>query len=1100
MPNRPPLQLIGTPCLRTPDGRRHLLPPKDALLLAMLALDGPQTREQAAARLWPLNTAASARANLRQRLRKLQSLGEAPLLQLDGETLALAQASDLQHLSALLDADAQAVQGELLVALQFDDDDGTARWLATARRRVHTTRNAALQAKADALTAAGQDDAAAAWLHRLVDDNPADEPLARQWMQWHHRRADRGAATAAYARLKTALQQQHGAEPSAETTELAEWMARNSPVATTTRPDHGVVMAALQRPPQLVDRQTQWARLEQRWQEGGVAVVVSDAGTGKTRLLGDFADHVHIGLRLRALDGDAGVPGALLARWVGQRTPAANHLPDWARQALATLHPGLQPPPADDTPPPPLRLSQALNLLAEQEQALWIDDLHHADDFSLALLPAAMAGIRCCVLSLRGPELPTPLQRWLAHLPQHVLRMDLPPWNETAVQTLLQQLPLKLAQPEAWAKTLWQHSGGHPQWLLSTLREWLSGQPAQAAAWAQPRHWPVPFAVAELLTQRMAHLSPHALELLQLAALAGQHFDIDLAATVTGQPLSAMAAPWTELQAAHLMSEAAQPPGLVSATAQKTLAAPLRQSLHAALARALQARHWAPDQLATHWEAAAQHAEAAACHEAAAQAASQRSLTDTTAHHFGEAARLWRLAGHRDAAYNAAAEQAEQLLMASQPAQCRALAESLLPLAHTPQQWARAQRLRVAGLAHQRQFAAAMDLMAVALPAVQVAGNVVWLSEMVGLKATLAALLNRPDEAKQALATAQAMVLPADDWELQLNHLTRIADTCTYLPGGLPQALCTLEQCLALAERPEARGHRVTLLNNTCLVHSRLGQGPQALKRAYECLAAVEACGQPATQLGGQSLFHAALMEAAAGAYTTALDLGERGLQVLAALNMPLVMGVAESHLAWVWCCMGQSARALQLLRSPLADASPVVHLRRWCLAGDLHRLCGTTPPGLPPAGWAQCEEATALHSAEIALASALPPEQAAPALAALAERLQAKSLVSQHLQARVLRMKALTTTAPQEAAAEAQALASALQDATPLGMHWPEVLWLLHQALLAGGQTAAAAHHLAQAKTWITQAAQALAAPLQEAFLQRQQVHVAVMRARTPG
>ncbi|MFN7726538.1 MAG: hypothetical protein ACK5QH_15890, partial [Rubrivivax sp.] len=71
LPASPPprLQLLGTPCILGAEGQQHLLPPNDALLLAMLALDGSLARVHAAARLWPDTTPASARANLSQRLR-----------------------------------------------------------------------------------------------------------------------------------------------------------------------------------------------------------------------------------------------------------------------------------------------------------------------------------------------------------------------------------------------------------------------------------------------------------------------------------------------------------------------------------------------------------------------------------------------------------------------------------------------------------------------------------------------------------------------------------------------------------------------------------------------------------------------------------------------------------------------------------------------------------------------------------------------------------------------------------------------------------------------------------------------------------------------
>src|SRR4029453_5077838 len=73
------------------------------------------------------------------------------------------------------------------------------------------------------------------------------------------------------------------------------------------------VPTALARPPRLVGRERQWRDLELAWERRQVALLVGDAGMGKTRLLGDFAQSRVVPL-IGARPGDERVPYALLAR------------------------------------------------------------------------------------------------------------------------------------------------------------------------------------------------------------------------------------------------------------------------------------------------------------------------------------------------------------------------------------------------------------------------------------------------------------------------------------------------------------------------------------------------------------------------------------------------------------------------------------------------------------------------------------------------------------------------------------------------------------------------------------------------------------------
>ncbi|MDO8375666.1 MAG: BTAD domain-containing putative transcriptional regulator, partial [Aquabacterium sp.] len=195
------------------------LPPNDALLLAMLALDGALSRDALAGLLWPDNPPASARANLRQRIKRLQDSTGGKLLVVQGPQLALDPGvrHDLADLPAALQDNPQAATGALLGPLQIKDNPAASDWLDRARARVHAQRQHALQSRAEALEQAQQLHDALPFAQRLVAEDPLQEHAHRRLMRLHYRRGDRGAALAAYRHMVTTLQQQLGSQPDALT-------------------------------------------------------------------------------------------------------------------------------------------------------------------------------------------------------------------------------------------------------------------------------------------------------------------------------------------------------------------------------------------------------------------------------------------------------------------------------------------------------------------------------------------------------------------------------------------------------------------------------------------------------------------------------------------------------------------------------------------------------------------------------------------------------------------------------------------------------------------------------------------------------------------
>ena len=117
------LRLSQSPALVATSGASIALAPRDAALLAWLALEGPTSRARLAELLWPASDPEAARNTLRQRLFHLRKhCGE---LVSGGSALRLGEA--VEH-------DLDAAVG-VLGDLQFPDAPDLNRWLHEQRDR-----------------------------------------------------------------------------------------------------------------------------------------------------------------------------------------------------------------------------------------------------------------------------------------------------------------------------------------------------------------------------------------------------------------------------------------------------------------------------------------------------------------------------------------------------------------------------------------------------------------------------------------------------------------------------------------------------------------------------------------------------------------------------------------------------------------------------------------------------------------------------------------------------------------------------------------------------------------------------------------------------
>ncbi len=976
---------------------------------------------------------------------------------------------------------------------------------------------------------------------RLVANSPLDEAAARWLMQLHFSMADRNAALRVYAELAQCLLQESASPPDKQTQDLARLIesASLSSPAHAPAPAH---WAALLRPPCLVQREAEWAQLQQAWAAGAAVVITGDAGMGKSRLLEDFAQHMGAPALLRAYPGDAAVPYALLARWVRSQPawltgdgpvpavdPRAEKLDataqaasgaqsgfQWARSELARLDPRLGA--VAEGPLQPLRLSQALQLWASWLPAVVLDDLHHADAASLELLPAVLPQRRC-LLASRKQEMPSVLQDWLNRAGQPLVQIELLPLSQAGVQTLLLSTGLHLQDGPAWAALLVRHTGGQPLLLLETLRALLLLRGRQGGLGAPPGCLPMPPRAVQLVRQRLGLLPPEALRVLQLAAVAGESFNPELAAAVLCQSVDALSLSWAALVDAALMSPGGRVHDLVLEAARQSLAEPLSQFLHQAVAAYLAPGGAAPAKLAVHWAAGGQPAQAAACHEAAAAAAGRLSRRQEEAEHLSAASERWAQAGQTDRALAATADAAMAWITAGQGPRGLALCETELARAETPAQLTQLRLAQCVGLVYAGRTAECLALSRQTHAAAVRLGQPRWRAQVAVLAAQCAAMLGQPDEAQAFLADEQALPLDPADWRVNLTRLTLRANALSYL-GCTNEALQATLNSITLADRPEARMEQAVQQNNAAMMLNVLGRTQQAYESCEAAWAAFVA-------LGAQGGLTALPARAQRGLFACGLGRFRQGLEDLTECHKDFVAlqaaghaVLADNHLILAWTHLGQPARALALLQATPQPLSPSHRARRTTLRRELSRLCEVSVADEPSVVSAEPIDPTVAAQESVSRARTLPAAQRLARGRELQMAFTTQSRQACALAARLLQLDALielgaaaanpkgmmaaactqATTSPpvdESALAMARELQPMLADHLPACTYWPEAQFTVYRAFHAAGQVAEAAQALQCAFVWVEKACrEQVPPPFQEGFMRRNKVNVAIQRA----
>jgi len=581
-----------------PGGAAGDLEPKDALLLAFLAIEGPTPRARLAELLWPDVDDERARGNLRQRLLRLRKTTGVDLVEGQPQArLADGVVHDLDGAPTLLDGFPSYAAG------------GLADWLDARRERRTRAYAEGLAAASARSEAEGRLDDALTHARAWADLEPTSEEAHRRVMKIHYLLGDAGAALAAFQRCAKALRDELGAEPGRETLALKGQIERAAP-APRPAPVPVTVPVTIARPPRLVGRDAELAMLARAWDEGHAFLVLGEAGMGKSRLLAEFAAGQRRVVVAQARPGDAGVPFATLARLLRTAMAGKPPAPDGGPSTeLARVLPELAPAAAVPAAGPALQLQQAIvAVLADAQRegirGIVLDDVHFADDASLDALRAVVgddsAGELRWGFTQRPGEAGAGAQALRDMLEDGLAlaTVALAPLDVRAMAALVDSLGVSGLDGAAIAEPLVRHTGGNPMFALETLKQ-------AVVAGSSVDSLPRPASVGALIERRLRQLSPPAIALARVAAVAGVDFSIELAEHVLKTPAVALADAWNELEAAQVLRGAAFAHDLVFEATLRSLPEAIATRTHSSIAEWLERADGEPARIAAHWEATA---------------------------------------------------------------------------------------------------------------------------------------------------------------------------------------------------------------------------------------------------------------------------------------------------------------------------------------------------------------------------------------------------------------------------------------------------------------------------------------------------------------
>lgn len=1008
------LVLFGAPRIELDSRPASVDTRKALALAAYLAVTRqPQTRDALAGLLWPEYDPGRARATLRRTLSALHGALGGRYLAIVRETVALDTTDGVwtdvgafaERLAActthghaptevcavclpLLTEAAALAHEDFLAGFGLRDSPEFDDWQYQQRERFRRELAGALERLALGQSARGDFAAALAAAGRRLALDRLDEPAHQLLMRVCAWAGQRTAALRQYRVCVQALEQELGVAPLEVTTRLYEAIKENHipplprlagvrtartdghvpahPSEPAEAPSGGLTLDAdstVGAQPRiavpaalgpLVGREREWAWLLEAYEgieaDGRVALLVGEAGIGKTRLAAELLAHVrglgaatiearcyegesHLAygplaaaLRTAVAERGRGWLEALPAPWAAEVTRLLPELAvrsgsvsDSAQSSGSAGTPG-QRPGAQGHFYEGLRLALAAACDAgpaadrsRRSGVLFVDDVQWADGASLALLAYLVRRLQgqrmLLLLACRADAEPSEeLESLLALVRRSAgaATIELARLGPDEVRALVEAAQLPAGPPAQVAERLYQETEGLPFFVAEYLAALRSGLLAPDEA-----EWTPPGGVRELLRSRLGMVSETGWQALTAAAVIGRSFTFEVLREVSGRAEEEIVAALEELIGRGLVretlasgrAEAAEAPeqaGLVRYEMGELLYDFAHEKLRALV--------YAETSLARRRLLHRRAAEALA--RGAVARRDEGALAGQIAQHFllagneAAAAEAFRTAGEYARRVYANAEALEQFqsALALRHPDAAALHEAIGDLRTLAGAYAEALR--------SYETAAALVADGAMARIEQKLGNVYarrgeWAASESHYEAALAALEAEASTADGAagpdrIASAQAELLV--DWALAAHHGGKTA-----VAEGLA------ERALALAEsvgdvRALARVH-----NLLGMLASARGEHAEAQRHLERSLTAAEKLGDPVVRVA--ALNNLALACGASGERERALALAETALAACVALGDRHREAALHNNLADLLHALGRSDEALVHLR-----------------------------------------------------------------------------------------------------------------------------------------------------------------------------------------
>lgn len=1092
----PRLHLLGRPRLERAGFAAQTLSDKDAAMLAVLALDGPQARGALCALLWPSADANDAAVSLRQRAKRLSDAAGRKMLQLGASvSLDTSVPVDVARLDTLTSVELLRA-GVLLAGCDLGELGEMDVWLQQARHRVAKACADRLADFAENLEREGRLHEALNYARRVNELVPLSEHGARRVMRLHYLRQDRAAAREEYRRISELLQNEFGRRPSAETLQLLQTvdLAEVGPGAKG-RP----VPASVLRPPILIGRDAPWAAMVLAWQHGQPFLLVGAAGLGKTRLLEECQNQTQGSVTVRAQPGDEDTPLSLLGRLLVEieRTYAPS-LAENLRLELSRIRAEFGTSPAVPSNAQLIRHAVEQYLAAAMPQglqAILLDDLHNADAATLGMLRWLSASHRLQALrwglaSRPGHERPeSALGAWLLDS-YRPARVELQPLALVELSALLASLALPVLVDVEMTRQLFRHAGGHPFFTLATLQHALA-----TGADMRAEVLPHPSSVHALLDERVRQLPEGALNLLRVAAVAGPDLRADRVARMQGCGVLDLAQDWAVLEAAGMFAGEAFAHDLMQECAGRAVPAGVRIALHRRFAAVLlQDPSALPSQIARHYEAGEVWDQAARHWVDAAKTASRRACLMEQIGLFDRAARCFERAGDSHGRCEALLGRLSGLqkhvgghaVLEALP-QAETLAATGLQRLHC--RLVRAEVLVDMGQTHGLAEAEAAVREAESYPAL--------LADAQTQLAQALAQVSRFEAARRAAELAHAVATSRVDDAQQLRALHALAYVA-YSEGRLADALAWQTKGVAMADdigyRAEAAagaGHVAALLGSIGDVPESYAQAIYAQRRHRD----VGVSGEGTFGIVNRIVLGSAA--AAMGRYDEALDALREVVSDAEREAAPAALAKAGLALAALWLTLGSGDMAGQLLDELSPNMTPGLSMQVCLLRARAAQQAGRSPrqhllalgeidrrhPGLPLVMSAHFEASYQADAADMVIRlDAAQADCAEKGLYGTSRTLQWRALVR--------RLELVDRASSQAPLSQARALHDSAESGLSAKCYPPQVWATLACDYARAGESALQEACTGSALTWIDRAAARVPPAYREGFLRVNRVN----------